>query len=86
MSSSDKNLSDFGNKEIPDASALSFGIICAEWNTLPWNQYQRLLLLDSQTKKLTLKSSLKNDGLFSIKFLLINILLDNFYFTIYFFV
>ena len=32
MSSSDKNLSDFCNKEIPDASALSFGIICAEWN------------------------------------------------------
>ncbi len=32
MSSSDKNLSDFGNKEIPDASALSFGIISAEWN------------------------------------------------------
>lgn len=37
-------------------------IICAEWNTLPWNQYQRLLLLDSQTKKLTLKSSFKNHG------------------------
>ncbi len=32
MSSSDKNLSDFGNKEIPNASGLSFGIISAEWN------------------------------------------------------
>ena len=32
MSSSDKNLSDFGDKLIPDASGFSFGIVCAEWN------------------------------------------------------
>ncbi len=32
MSSSDKNLSDFGDKLIPDASKFSFGIVCAEWN------------------------------------------------------
>jgi 6,7-dimethyl-8-ribityllumazine synthase len=32
MSSSDKNLSDFGVNPIPDASEMSFGIVCAEWN------------------------------------------------------
>jgi len=37
-------------------------IICAEWNTIPWGEYQRLLLLDSQTKKLTLKASFKSHG------------------------
>lgn len=37
-------------------------IICTNWSSLPWNQYQRLLLLDSQTKKVTLKSSFQTEG------------------------
>jgi len=32
MSSKDKNLSEFGQNQIPDASTYSFGIVCAEWN------------------------------------------------------